>query len=129
MLFPCAHGSREYLMVLSEVSSTRWGSSVSLGYQAAWRKVTEVKLVKKRSATGIVLRRKKIIRNRLETMVRVQVRVRVQVPPISHSLEPFIFTAVTLVNIIRRGAPLLNSLAIDLEASTFEFGLLAPSLG
>lgn len=42
-------------MVLSEVSSTRWGSSVSLGYQAAWRRVTEVELVKKRSATGMVL--------------------------------------------------------------------------
>lgn len=44
-----------HLMVLSEVSSTRWGSSVSLGYQAAWRSFTDAELVKKRSATGIVL--------------------------------------------------------------------------
>ena len=44
-----------YLMVLSEVSSTRWGSYVSLGNQAACRRVTEAELVKKRSATGIVL--------------------------------------------------------------------------
>lgn len=50
-------------MVLSEVSKTRWGSSVSLGYQAACRSVTEAELVKKRSATGIVLWEKKGIKN------------------------------------------------------------------
>lgn len=50
-------------MVLSEVSKTRWGSSVSLGYQAACRSVTEAELVKKRSATGIVLWENKANKN------------------------------------------------------------------
>lgn len=44
-----------YLMVLSEVSSTMWGSRVSQGYQAACFRVRDVELVKNRSATGMVL--------------------------------------------------------------------------
>lgn len=42
-------------MVLSEVSSTTWGSRVSQGYQAACFRVSDVELVKNRSAIGMVL--------------------------------------------------------------------------
>lgn len=47
-----------YLMVLSEVNRTRCGSSASLGYHTACRSVTETELVKRRSATGMVLSHK-----------------------------------------------------------------------
>lgn len=44
-----------YLMVLSEVRSTMWGSSVSQGYQAACFSLSAGELLKNRSAMGTVL--------------------------------------------------------------------------
>lgn len=42
--------------MLSDVNSTMWGSSISLGYQAACFRVREVELVKNLSAIGVVLK-------------------------------------------------------------------------
>lgn len=50
--------NRFYLIVLSEVKRTMWGSNVSQGYQAACFKVRDVELVKNLSAIGIVLKHK-----------------------------------------------------------------------
>lgn len=50
------HKNEIYLITLSDVNSTMWGSSISLGYQAACFRVREVELVKNLSAIGVVLK-------------------------------------------------------------------------
>ena len=50
------HKNKIYLITLSDVNSTMWGSSISLGYQAACFRVREVELVKNLSAIGVVLK-------------------------------------------------------------------------
>lgn len=44
-----------YLIVLSDVNSTTWGSRISLGYQEACFRVRDDELVKNLSAIGMVL--------------------------------------------------------------------------